>query len=62
MARRLRKNQVKLEFLVVDNGVGHGFLNMQHLTDETHESFQETLSSLQRIIEGFEIDLADSKR
>ena len=58
MAKRLKKNGVKLEFLIVDNGTSHGFLNMQHLTDETHESFQETLTCLQRIIEGFEIDLA----
>lgn len=50
MYRRLKKLNVKADFLIIDNGSPHGFLNMQTLVDETHEAYEEALDYLRSLL------------
>lgn len=43
-----------VELLVVDNGSTHGFLNMQKLSLETHEAYEETLIHFKNIFDEFD--------
>jgi hypothetical protein len=54
MAKKLKNLKVDSEILIVDNGTPHGFLNMQSLSSETHDAFQETLKHMRRLINHFE--------
>ncbi len=44
---------VDLEFLIVDNGSPHGFLNMKHLCDETKTSSFQVYCIIEKIINEF---------
>jgi hypothetical protein len=50
MLKRLKSLNVNADILVVDNGSPHGFLNMQKLTDETHEAYVETLNAIKEVV------------
>lgn len=54
MYRRLISLNAKTEIIVVDNGSTHGFLNMQNISNETHEAFEETLSYFKDIFDHLE--------
>ena len=54
--KRLKKNYVKFELLVIDNKTPHGFLNLQNITPETKESLDEISYYLQRILNNFELE------
>lgn len=54
--KRLKKNFVKFELLVIDNKTPHGYLNLQNITPETSESLDETIYYLQRIVNDFELE------
>lgn len=56
MIKRLKILNVDADIMVVDNGTSHGFLNMQTLTDETHDAFVETLNLLKEIIRDFKLE------
>jgi len=50
MARRLGSLGVNYELIVANNGVPHGFLNIQDLTTETQEACQKVLDILHSVI------------
>ena len=54
MAKRFKKLKVDVELLIVDNGTPHGFLNMQSLSSETHDAFDECMKYLKEIIQCFD--------
>ncbi len=56
MAKRFRKNGVDIELLIIDNKTPHGFLNLQNLSDESNESYNEVVYYLQRIIYNFDLE------
>jgi hypothetical protein len=53
MAKKLKMQNVDLEFLIVDNGSPHGFLNMKHLCDETKTSSFQVYCIIEKIINEF---------
>ena len=56
MSKRLQKNNVKFELLIIDNKTPHGFLNLQNITVETVESLNEVLFYLHQIKNNFELE------
>ena len=57
MLKRLERADVNVDAFFVDNGSPHGFLNMQTLTDETHEAFIEVIALLKDLIKEISKDL-----
>lgn len=60
MLKRLERADVNVDAFFVDNGSPHGFLNMQTLTDETHEAFVEVIALLKDLIKEICKDLPRS--
>ena len=50
LAKRLRKIGVDIELNIVDNGVPHGFLNLRNLSDETRQSYEETVEIMRNVL------------
>ena len=57
----MKKLNVNLELLIIDNGIPHGFLNMNLLSKETWEGFVEVTNCLGKIIEKFDDELKENE-
>ena len=53
MAKKLQKNNVKLDLKIINSKVSHGFLNFQNVDIASHEAYNLVLSSLKQIVESF---------
>lgn len=57
MAKRLKSLNVPFEIIIVDNRVGHAFLNLHTLTQETTEAFEQATTCINNLLASYDMEL-----
>lgn len=60
MAKRLKSLNVPFEIIIIDNKVGHAFLNLHTLTKETTEAFEQATTCIRNLIASYDAQLHDN--